>query len=114
MTTSACVSLLALLLLGACGGKSPTGSRRDQLVVAAPGDGYGLGGDAELGLYPINTNIYEPLVYANPAGSAKQSSITTTGVCSRPTRLTSIDGRVTCTPLAALPECPANRREASR
>lgn len=32
------------------------------LVVAEPGDGYGLGGDAILGLYPVNTNIYEPLV----------------------------------------------------
>ena len=32
------------------------------LIVAAPGDGFGLGGDAELGLYPINANIYEPLL----------------------------------------------------
>ena len=32
------------------------------LIVAAPRDGFGLGGDAELGLYPINANIYEPLL----------------------------------------------------
>lgn len=57
----------SLLLLCACGGGSRDGSRGAsgtlrQLVVAAPGDGYGLGGDAELGLYPLNTTIYEPLV----------------------------------------------------
>ena len=37
-------------------------SSNSTLVVAAPGDGYGLGGDAILGLYPVNTNIHEPLV----------------------------------------------------
>ena len=56
---------LALLLLvgAAC---SESSSERDSppraLIVAAPGDGFGLGGDAELGLYPINANIYEPLL----------------------------------------------------
>ena len=50
-------------LLAACGGAPARDAReRHQLIVAAPGDGYGLGGDAELGLYPINANIYEPLV----------------------------------------------------
>lgn len=37
-----------------------------ELIVAAPGDGYGLGGDAELGVYPVNTTIYEPLVRLTP------------------------------------------------
>ena len=53
-----------LVLLAACGDDSAVrdAHERQQLVVAAPGDGYGLGGDAELGLYPINTNMYEPLL----------------------------------------------------
>ena len=62
---NAIVPVAALLvLLAACGDDSPArdAHQRQQLVVAAPGDGYGLGGDAELGLYPINTNMYEPLL----------------------------------------------------
>ncbi len=53
-----------LLLLAACnsGSSKPATNNRQQLVVAAPGDGYGLGGESELGLYPLNTTIYEPLV----------------------------------------------------
>ena len=56
--------LAALLLLATCAGgcSERDAGERQQLIVAAPGDGYGLGGDAELGLYPINANIYEPLV----------------------------------------------------
>lgn len=48
----------------ACTGDAHGRARDDSatLVIAAPGDGYGLGGDAILGLYPVNTNIYEPLV----------------------------------------------------
>ena len=56
-------SVLLLLLVAAC---SESSRGRDAsgraLIVAAPGDGFGLGGDAELGLYPINANIYEPLL----------------------------------------------------
>ena len=52
-----------LFLLAACNSESSRNAReRHVLVVAAPGDGYSLGGDAELGLYPVNANIYEPLV----------------------------------------------------
>ena len=57
---------LCALVLGcaACGSepRDRPGSSNSTLVVAAPGDGYGLGGDAILGLYPVNTNTYEPLV----------------------------------------------------
>ncbi|MEO6444038.1 MAG: ABC transporter substrate-binding protein [Gemmatimonadaceae bacterium] len=55
----------AVLLSGtiACGGAPPGERSRDRaLVVAAPGDGYGLGGDAQLGIYPVNANIFETLV----------------------------------------------------
>ncbi|MDQ6886182.1 MAG: ABC transporter substrate-binding protein [Gemmatimonadota bacterium] len=58
-TIAPLVSLL--LLAGACGGR-PAARDAQHLIVAEPGDGYGLGGDAELGLYPVNTTIYEPLV----------------------------------------------------
>ena len=54
-------ALLVLLAAGACGSPARDARAPRSLVVAAPGDGFGLGGDAELGLYPINTNIYEPL-----------------------------------------------------
>lgn len=58
------LTALMLALFAACDDASSERGVRDrrQLIVAAPGDGYGLGGDAELGLYPINANIYEPLV----------------------------------------------------
>ena len=57
-------AILLALLVDGCGGGAAGHRARDRrwLVVAAPGDGYGLGGDAELGLYPLNTTIYEPLV----------------------------------------------------
>ena len=53
-----------LILIAVCGCVTGDRSARDRgyLVVAAPGDGYGLGGSAELGVYPLNTTIYEPLV----------------------------------------------------
>ena len=53
-----------LLLLAACNCAPSERAARHTgyLKVAAPGDGYGLGGTAELGLYPLNTTIYEPLV----------------------------------------------------
>ena len=56
-------ALSLLLLLAACDGepRARAAANRQQLIVVAPGDGYGLGGDAELGLYPVNTTIYEPL-----------------------------------------------------
>lgn len=54
----------ALLLCAACGGGAAArdAGARGELVVAAPADGYGLGGDAAFALYPLNTTIYEPLV----------------------------------------------------
>ncbi len=67
-------ALIALgLVLAACGGEAGRrpGSRSGTLVVAAPGDGYGLGGDAILGLYPVNTNIHEPLVRLSERYSAE-------------------------------------------
>lgn len=56
--------IVLLACLTACGRERRAISRsaNRNLVVAVPGDGYGLGGDAELGLYPINATIYEPLV----------------------------------------------------
>lgn len=56
--------LPVLLLAASCvGGSAASDARaRKTLIVAAPGDGYGLGGDAEVGLYPVNATIYEPLV----------------------------------------------------
>lgn len=53
-----------LSMLTGCGGASADGAARvgRDLVVAVPGDGYGVGGDTELGLYPLNATIYEPLV----------------------------------------------------
>lgn len=66
--TRAAPRLLLPFLLAACGGAADGGARgRGWLVVAAPGDGYGLGGDAQLGLYPVNANVYEPLVRLDPA-----------------------------------------------
>ena len=63
MSTVACTALL-LCLLVACDRGTPALSAHDAraLIVAVPGDGYLLGGDAQLGLYPVNANIYEPLV----------------------------------------------------
>ena len=57
-------AVFLLLVLADCERVMPATdarARRD-LVVAVPGDGYGLGGDAELGVYPVNANIYEPLL----------------------------------------------------
>ena len=60
-TLSPAALLVAML---ACGAEHPslTVARGATLVIAVPGDGYGLGGDAQLGLYPVNANIYETLV----------------------------------------------------
>ncbi|MDQ6737587.1 MAG: ABC transporter substrate-binding protein [Gemmatimonadota bacterium] len=58
------VTALALLVTG-CGDRD-TRRASNWLIVAADGDGYGLGGDAELGLYPLNANIYEPLARLSP------------------------------------------------
>lgn len=55
-------SVAFMLAAAGCGSAAHDAHERQQLVVAAPGDGYGLGGDAELGVYPLNTTIYEPLV----------------------------------------------------
>ncbi|GAC1694131.1 MAG: hypothetical protein NVS9B3_12360 [Gemmatimonadaceae bacterium] len=64
MTTRVPLAWLVGSLLAGCRGDSARrgGDETRSLVVAAPGDGYRLGGDAELGLYPVNANIYEPLV----------------------------------------------------
>ena len=63
MSTVASTALL-LCLLAACDRGTPGSRARGTraLIVAVPGDGYLLGGDAQLGLYPVNANIYEPLV----------------------------------------------------
>lgn len=56
-------AIVLFLLVAGCDRAPPPGLReRRELRVAVPGDGYGLGGDAELGLYPVNANIYESLV----------------------------------------------------
>lgn len=63
MSVALCAIAL-LLVLASCGGESPARGARDSrpLVVAASGDGYSRAADSQLGLYPLNTNIYEPLV----------------------------------------------------
>lgn len=55
-----CARVLCAVLLAACA-RAPA---RDvaELVVAAPGDGYSGANDSDLALYPLNANIYEPLV----------------------------------------------------
>ena len=55
-----------LLLLAACDRATLVAAARRSLIVAVPGDGYTLGGDAQLGLYPVNATIYEPLVRLSP------------------------------------------------
>ena len=67
MTAAFAVALLASLAVDCTGGSAASDARlRKTLVIAAPGDGYGLGGDAEVGLYPVNATIYEPLVRLAP------------------------------------------------
>ena len=61
--TSRALSALVVVFVACTGdARARPGHRNATLVIAAPGDGYGLGGDAILGLYPVNANIYEPLV----------------------------------------------------
>lgn len=63
MNARSITSAVLLLLGAACSERSSDHESSGRaLIVAAPGDGFGLGGDAELGLYPINANIYEPLL----------------------------------------------------
>ena len=50
----------------ACGRRGAPATATDELVVAAPGDPDGSGVGSELGLHPVNANVYETLVRLTP------------------------------------------------
>jgi peptide/nickel transport system substrate-binding protein len=66
--------VVSVLLLAACGGggggqqqPGPTQPPRDELVVGTPADTFNVQGDrANLGMFPINANIFETLVRMTP------------------------------------------------
>jgi peptide/nickel transport system substrate-binding protein len=62
------VLVLVLALLGpACGGSTTSPDARQELNVGFTEDQYVLEGpDAGLGMYPLNTNIFETLTYLTP------------------------------------------------
>jgi peptide/nickel transport system substrate-binding protein len=61
----ALVALVALAAL-ACGRGGAPGAASEELVVAAPGEPDSPGVGADLGIHPINANIYETLVRLTP------------------------------------------------
>jgi peptide/nickel transport system substrate-binding protein len=57
--------LLIAVLLG-CGDTGRAATEAMELSIAAPADAYGTTSDADFGIYPVNANIYEPLVRLTP------------------------------------------------
>src|SRR2546425_196913 len=57
---------LALSVALACGRRAVPVRASDELIVATPGDPDSSGVGSELGLHPVNANVYETLVRLTP------------------------------------------------
>jgi peptide/nickel transport system substrate-binding protein len=63
--TVVCAIVLSLWLAAGCtGGRAP--DEGQSLVVAVAGDGYNTTTGSDVGIYPVNANIYETLVRLSP------------------------------------------------